>query len=273
MSNTPKLALIGAGHMGGALLRAWLDDPDHINPRELLIIDPKPGPVAKAAIAQGATITKTLMAASAAALETLVLAVKPQMLAAATKGFAELLPPGTLAVSVLAGPRIAALTEALGERPIIRVMPNTPAAIGQGVAVFACSASVSETQRQAVRRLLAGCGLVEEVENEAMLDAVTAVSGSGPAYVFLLAEALAAAAEAEGLPADMAERLARATVSGAGALLTASDDAPRTLREAVTSPGGTTEAAMDVLTARGGLPDALRHAVAAATRRAAQLGR
>jgi pyrroline-5-carboxylate reductase len=171
----------------------------------------------------------------------------------------------------MAGPKLGFLRSALGDLAIVRAMPNTPAAIGRGITVGVPNARVTADQRALADTLLRAVGAVEWVDDEGLIDAVTAVSGSGPAYVFLLAESLARAGAAAGLPADLSARLARATVSGAGELLHQSALDAATLRQNVTSPGGTTAAALGVLMAESGLDPLLEKAVAAATKRSREL--
>ena len=203
----------------------------------------------------------------------LVLAVKPQMLDAVVPLIAPLAGPQTLVVSILAGKSIADLSARLpAAQSIVRAMPNTPAAIGRGISGLVASGATTGAQRDVAQRLLEAVGEVVWIPNESLMDAVTAVSGSGPGYLFFFTEALAAAATAAGLPEDLAQRLARVTVQGSGALMAASPDtAPALLRQAVTSPGGTTAAALDVLMGEEGLPGVLRRAVAAAVRRSREL--
>jgi pyrroline-5-carboxylate reductase len=177
----------------------------------------------------------------------------------------------TVAVSIMAGPKLGFLQGALGDLAIVRAMPNTPAAIGRGITVAVPNALVSQDQRKIADTLLRAVGVVEWVNDEALIDAVTAVSGSGPAYVFLLAESLARAGTIAGLPADLAARLARATVSGAGELLHRSPLDASTLRQNVTSPGGTTAAALSVLMTENGLDPLMEKAVSAATKRSREL--
>ncbi len=191
-----------------------------------------------------------------------VFAVKPQVIDAVLPGYRRWAGPDTLFVSIVAGKTIAGITRHLGPAALVRTMPNTPAAIGRGITVACANARVTQAQRALCDKLLAAAGESAWVEDEALLDAVTAVSGSGPAYVFLLIEALAQAAEAAGLPPDLALRLARATVAGSGELARLSDESPAQLRENVTSPGGTTRAALDVLMAGDGLVPLIGRAVA-----------
>jgi pyrroline-5-carboxylate reductase len=179
---------------------------------------------------------------------------------------------GTVVLSIMAGRTLGSLAQALPTgAAVVRAMPNTPAAIGRGITVAVPNPAVSPRQRELVQALLSATGAVEWIDDEALMDAVTAVSGSGPAYVFLLAETLARAGVAAGLPTDLAGRLARATVAGSGELLHRSSLDPATLRQNVTSPGGTTAAALDVLMAVDAIDPLMREAVAAATRRSKEL--
>jgi pyrroline-5-carboxylate reductase len=201
----------------------------------------------------------------------MILAVKPQVAAEVVPPLKALARPGALAVSVMAGKTLGFLEGALGDIAIVRSIPNTPAAIGRGITVAVPNAKVTGAQRALAHTLLSGVGAVEWVDDEALIDAATAVSGSGPAYVFLLAESLARAGAAAGLPADLAARLARATVTGSGELLHRSPLEAATLRQNVTSPNGTTAAALAILMAADGLDPMLEKAVAAATKRSREL--
>jgi pyrroline-5-carboxylate reductase len=198
-------------------------------------------------------------------------AVKPQIADQVVPDYRSWGRPETLFVSIIAGKTLAGLARHLGQAAIARTMPNTPAAIGRGITVACANPRVTVDQRQLCDRLLAAIGESAWVEDEALIDAVTAVSGSGPAYVFLLIEALARAGQAEGLPADLALRLARATVAGSGELARIASESPSQLRENVTSPGGTTRAALDVLMAGDGLEPLIARAVAAAAARSREL--
>ncbi len=201
-----------------------------------------------------------------------MLAVKPQAMEEVLPAYRRFAAGGALFVSIAAGKTLASFARALGgDAAVVRAMPNTPAAIGRGIAVACANARVSPAQRALAERLLAAVGEVGWVQDEALIDAVTAVSGSGPAYVFLLIECLAKAGEAAGLPAGLATRLARATVAGSGELARLSPESAAALREAVTSPGGTTRAALDVLMAKDGLEPLLRRAVLAAAKRSREL--
>jgi pyrroline-5-carboxylate reductase len=264
-----SLVLVGAGKMGGAMLEGWL--ATGLDPRGVTILDPFAGEGVAALCAENGMALNP--AAPAAGPDALVLATKPQMLDEAAGPVDAIVGPGTVVISILAGKTIADLRARLPRaRAIVRAMPNLPASIGRGATGAAASPEVDERQRLIADALLRSVGIVEWLPSEDLVDAVTAVSGSGPAYVFHLAECLAEAGVAAGLPADLAARLARATVTGAGELLLQSDLDPASLRRNVTSPGGTTAAALEVLMAeRGGMADLMRQAVAAAKRRAAEL--
>jgi pyrroline-5-carboxylate reductase len=203
--------------------------------------------------------------------DAVVFAVKPQIADEVVPGYRSWAGPETLFVSIIAGKTLAGLARHLGRAAIVRTMPNTPAAIGRGITVACANPLVTIGQRQLCDRLLAAIGESAWVEDEALIDAVTAVSGSGPAYVFLLIEALARAGQAEGLPSDLALQLAGATVAGSGELARISQESPARLRENVTSPGGTTRAALDVLMAPDGLEPLIGRAVAAAAARSREL--
>lgn len=266
------LLLVGAGRMGGALLQRWLgrglaaDQVTVLDP----FIDQSGGSPLTAA---GVTLAAAPGDADGRDYGSVVLAVKPQAIAEALPEVAPLAPADAVILSVAAGVRIAALEAAFPPgQPVIRTMPNTPAQIGQGVSAAITNAHVTNAQRDQADALLSAVGQVAWIDDEALMDAVTAVSGSGPAYVFLLAEYLAEAGREAGLPADIAALLARQTVAGAGALLGESADTPDELRRNVTSPGGTTAAALDVLMAEDGLKPLLKRAVKQAKRRSIELG-
>jgi len=262
------IVLVGAGKMGSAMLDGWIGLG--LDPARVAVIEPQPSPELMALAARGLRLNPDRHALRDPAV--IVIAVKPQVAAEVVPAAAPLVGPSSVVVSIMAGQRLAALERALpGGTAAIRTMPNTPAAIGRGITVAVANAHVSAPQRELAGRLLAAIGTVEWVADEALLDAVTAVSGSGPAYVFLLAETLARAGAAAGLPADLAGRLARATVAGSGELLHRSPLEAATLRRNVTSPGGTTEAALAVLMGKDGLGPVMQQAVAAATRRSREL--
>ncbi|MCW3784534.1 pyrroline-5-carboxylate reductase [Defluviimonas salinarum] len=260
------LVLLGCGKMGSAMLEGWLKGG--LPAASVWVSDPYPSDWLKG---QGVNLNAALPEAPAIVL----VAVKPQMMAEALPGLARMGGGRTLFLSVAAGTTIAYYESVLGaETPIVRAMPNTPAAIGRGVTAITGNARATAAHLDLAEVLLSAVGQVVRIEGEHQMDAVTAVSGSGPAYVFHLIETLAAAGVAEGLPADLAMRLAKATVAGAGALAEASEEQPDQLRVNVTSPGGTTAAALKVLMDEArGFPALLREAVHAAAERGRELGR
>jgi pyrroline-5-carboxylate reductase len=258
------LVLVGCGHMGSAMLRGWLARGAAAR---FIVIEPAGAPAGLAAAANVAWHRMADELPEALRPDAVVFAVKPQIIDEVLPAYRRWVRPQTLFLSIAAGITIAGVGRHLGEAAIIRTMPNTPAAIGRAITVACANPRVTPGQRGLCEALLAAIGDSAWVEDEALLDAVTAVSGSGPAYVFLLIEALAEAGERVGLPADLALRLARETVAGSGELARLSPDSPARLRENVTSPGGTTRAALDVLMADDGLVRLLDRAVAAATAR------
>lgn len=262
---TPVL-MLGAGHLGGALIEGWsrFGGP---SAADLLILDPAPSGPALAAGLAGAVLSPG--AAEVSGARTVLLAVKPQVWREAAEPIAGDLHPEAVIVSVAAGVRAADIASAFGGRAVARVMPTTAVAVGRGVAsLFAADPRAGES----ARALFAPVARVVELADEALLHAATGVSGSAPAYFYAFVEALEAAGAAAGLPPDASRELARATMVGAAALLDASGEDPAELRRQVTSPGGTTEAALAILTREAGLPSLLRDAVAAATRRSGELG-
>jgi pyrroline-5-carboxylate reductase len=263
---TGTIVLAGAGKMGGALLSGWL--AGGLDPARVVVIEPTPSAEIVALAAKGIRLNP----ADAVHAETMVVAVKPQSFRAAGPALMRWVAPSTLVVSIMAGTTIAVLNEVCGGA-VVRAMPNTPAAIGRGITVAVPAGNVSATQRATADALLRATGAVEWVGDEALMDAVTAVSGSGPAYLFLLAEELARAGIAAGLPETLAMRLARDTVSGAGELLHRSELPAATLRQNVTSPGGTTAAALSVLMGENGFHPLLEQAVAAAAARSKELAK
>jgi len=254
--------------MGSALLRGWVAGRAASRFR---VVEPA-GPPPELAGADGVSWHYApAELPTAPAPDAVVFAVKPQAIDDLLPDYRRWAASETLFVSIVAGKTIAGMTRHLGPAALIRTMPNTPAAIGRGITVACANERVTRAQRQLCDELLAAAGESAWVEDEALLDAVTAVSGSGPAYVFLLIEALAQAAEAAGLPSDLALRLARSTVAGSGELARLSAESPARLRENVTSPGGTTRAALDVLMAGDGLAPLIARAVAAAAARSREL--
>jgi pyrroline-5-carboxylate reductase len=261
------IVLAGAGKMGGALLDGWLRAG--LDPARLAVIEPHPAPPMSALAARGVRLNPD--PAALANATAIVVAVKPQIAGQVMPVLAPVAGAATLVVSIMAGRTLQFLARSLPKAgALVRAMPNTPASIGRGITV-AVPLRISEAQRDLAHRLLAATGSVEWVADEKLMDAVTAVSGSGPAYVFLLAEALAQAGVAAGLPQALADKLARETVAGAGELVHRSRLDAATLRENVTSPGGTTAAALDVLMSNNGLVPLLKKAIAAATARSRKL--
>jgi pyrroline-5-carboxylate reductase len=258
------LVLLGCGKMGSAMLAGWL--ADGLPPQSVWVIDPAPSDWVQA---QGVHINEELPTAPAIVL----VAVKPQMMGAALPTLQAMGNGETLFVSVAAGTSIATFEATLGaQTPIIRAMPNTPAAIGQGITAIIGNSRTSDEQLTLTEGLLSAVGETIRLETEHQMDAVTAVSGSGPAYVFHLIETMAAAGVDQGLPADMAMQLAKATVAGAGALAAQVADGPDQLRINVTSPNGTTQAALEVLMDHeAGFPPLLIRAVQAAADRSREL--
>lgn len=261
------IALIGAGKMGGALLEGWLRLG--LDPRKIAVLEPAPLPHIAALANRGVRINPGVETLRQA--DVIVIAIKPQAAAQVLRPLAVNVSPSALIVSIMAGQTLHFLSSLFPRAAaMVRAMPNTPAAIGRGITV-AVAAKTDRRQRQIAHRLLGATGAVEWVEDESLMDAVTALSGSGPAYVFLLAEALAQAGAAVGLPASLAETLARETVAGSGELLHQSRQDAATLRQNVTSPGGTTAAALAVLMRPTGLIKLMSEAIAAATERSREL--
>jgi len=261
------VVLIGAGKMGGALLDGWLNFG--FDPARLIVIEPQPTPAISALVARGVRLNPNPAELTPAAA--VVIAVKPQAAAEALAAAVPATAATTAVISIMAGRSIRSLAGAFPRGcTLVRAMPNLPAAVGRGITVAVASGASAE-QRRLAHHLLSATGMVEWIEDEALMDAVTALSGSGPAYVFLLAETLARGGVEAGLPADLAAKLARETISGSGELLRRANVDAAVLRENVTSPGGTTAAALAVLMGRNGLAPLMTRAVAAATNRSRQL--
>jgi pyrroline-5-carboxylate reductase len=265
-----RLLLVGCGKMGGAMLRGWL--ARGLAAKNSVVVEPAAAALGDLAgkgivrVGAPAEIIKTF------APDVLVLAVKPQFMDGAIDHYARFIRPQTLVLSIAAGKTIAYFRQHLGARvAIVRAMPNTPAAIGRGISVAVADSHVTAAQRELADTLLSACGEVAWVKDEDLINPVTALSGGGPAYVFLLMEALAEAGRKAGLPADLAMRLARVTVSGAGELARLSDETAAELRQAVTSPKGTTLEALKILMADDGIQPLFDRAIAAATRRSREL--
>lgn len=266
-----KLLLVGCGKMGGALVRGWVNNA--IALEDICIVEPN------AELASSVFSEIGIKPISSAAdlpkgycPDYAFLAVKPQVAATALAPYATLTSGNTTFVSILAGKTISSLEAILGiGARIIRAMPNTPAAIGRGISVCVGNSSINKTAIKDVGALLQAVGEVVWIDDEKLMDAVTAVSGSGPAYIFLLAETLAHAGVMSGLPVELADKLARATVSGAGELMYLADETPQMLRENVTSPGGTTAAALEILMGPEGMKELMVKAIDAATKRSKEL--
>jgi pyrroline-5-carboxylate reductase len=262
------IVLAGAGKMGGAMLSGWL--AQELDAANVAVIEPYPSDEIKALVAKNIRLNPTPKDSGTVA--TLVIALKPQMFREAGPALKPFVGSSTLVVSIMAGITIASISEVCGGN-VVRAMPNTPAAIGRGITVAVAGKNVSAGQRALADALLRATGSVEWTSDETLMDAVTAVSGSGPAYVFLLAEELARAGVEAGLPLELATKLARETVAGSGELLHRSELSSATLRRNVASPGGTTAAALEVLMGEGGTQSLLTRAVAAATKRSRELAK
>lgn len=267
--STGAIVLVGAGNMGGAMLAGWLDSG--IPGSLITVLDPSPSAEMVQRIADAGARHSTVPPEGLVP-EVVFLAVKPQVMETVLPPMKAIVSAETVVVSVAAGKTLAFLETHLGEAAMVRAMPNTPAMIGRGVTGAYANVRVDDAQRAQVDALLKVSGPVEWVSSERDIDAVTAVSGSGPAYVFYLVECMAEAGRKAGLPADLAMRLARETVSGAGELLHRSPEPASKLRQNVTSPGGTTAAALSVLMADDGMQPLFDEAIAAARKRAEELG-
>jgi pyrroline-5-carboxylate reductase len=264
-----KLLLVGCGKMGGALLAGWLGRD--MSPADVVVVEPYGGDVLREQF--DVTVIESLQELETAFIpDIIVFAVKPQAMGGIVPLYAKFVRPETMFLSIAAGKPSSYFEKMLGEgAAIVRSMPNTPAAVGRGITVAYGNAAVSSAQRSIATKLLEAVGEVGWVEGEGLIDAVTAVSGSGPAYVFLMIECMAKAGVEVGLDPDLAEQLARATVAGSGELARQSSESASTLRENVTSPGGTTAAALEVLMAEDGLQKLMSRAVSAAEERSREL--
>ncbi|HZL39885.1 MAG TPA: pyrroline-5-carboxylate reductase [Pseudolabrys sp.] len=261
------LLLAGAGKMGGAMLDGWI--ARGLAPKQIVVIEPQPDKAVKALARRGLKLNPKGKVVEAAAI---VIAVKPQTAPEAVPPLGAYVGKNTLVLSIMAGRTIGFLEKSLPpDTAIVRAMPNTPAAIGRGISVMVANAKTSARQRKQATDLLTAIGKVEWAGDEGLMDAVTALSGSGPAYIFLLAEAMTKAGIAAGLPPELSSKLARETVAGSAELLHRSDLDAATLRQNVTSPGGTTAAALEVLMGPGGFDEILTRAIAAAARRGREL--
>ena len=270
--STPNLILVGCGKMGGALLTGWLEQRFA---DQIVVVEPEEAATREFQGRPGVHITTALEnVTDRMRPDAVIFAVKPQVMGDVVPAYCRYTGHGApVFLSIAAGTPIAFFEKVLGRAAaVVRAMPNTPAAVGRGIAALTANRGVDPAQMALCQTVCEAVGEVVWLGDETAMDAVTAVSGSGPAYVFHLVEALAAAGQREGLPADMAMRLARATVSGAGELLNRSPESADVLRRNVTSPGGTTAAALDVLMADDGMAALMRRAVAAAASRSRELG-
>ena len=271
-TNTGRVLMVGAGKMGGALIESWLKKQT-TQPSDIVLVEPN---VTRAKYFRDTYTLYTFETPEAINTglgeATILFAVKPQVMDEVVPLYKPLIQPGRLVLSIAAGTPISYFEHQLGANTaVVRAMPNTPASIGHGITVLCANTHVSAEQRARCEILIGAVGQVEWIEDESLMDAVTAVSGSGPAYVFLLIEALAQAGISAGLAADLANRLALTTVVGAGALAEQTEDSPTVLRQNVTSPGGTTAAALEVLMADDGLQQLMARAVTAAKERGREL--
>ena len=266
MPAAKTLVLIGAGQMGTALAKGWLSG----RPKpDLVIVDPAPSELVR----RWAETGEVTLNPDPKPANIVVLAVKPQIFPRMAETVRPFISPKTLVISIMGGVRLSQLSDRLDTPRVVRVMPNTPAAIGRGVSLISTLPALAKADIETTRRLLKPVGHVEGPIEEKLMPVATGVSGCGPAYVFLLAELMAEAAEGEGLPKDLAMRLAIKTVTGAAALMAESGEAPGDLRKSVTSPGGITQAALDILMDDGGMPILMRKAIRAAASRDRELSR
>jgi len=272
MLRKPRTVLIGAGRMGGSLLRGWANANCFEPAGSVLVVDPNCSEGIQKLIGNNsARHTDAIKPEVFTKLETLILAVKPQKFEEVAKSIAPVLPDNVLIISVAAGISLDQIEALFGSGPRIRAMPNIAAEVGLAVTVLCANEQVSKEQTASAMKLLSAVGKVETITDERLMDVVTAVSGSGPAYFYLMVEALAAAGHAEGLPEDLAQKLAIQTMIGSGALLAERGQSAIALRAEVTSPGGTTSAALDVMMGNGSFAEMMRNAVSAATRRSTHL--
>lgn len=268
------ILLVGCGKMGGALLEGWF--ARGVNPVDVMVVEPA-GRTAVMPCGKHPALTCLPTVHEVPRdfhPDVVVFAVKPQIFDAAIPEYRRFVPERPVFLSVIAGKTTAAIRAHLDSgADVVRAMPNTPAAVGKAITACYAASGVAEVHRRICDVLMSAVGTVAWIEDEALMDAVTAVSGSGPAYVFLLAECLEQAGRDAGLPPPLAAQLARATVAGAGTMLDQMPDLPADLRINVTSPGGTTAAALAVLMGEGGMKDLLRRAVAAAADRSRELAK
>lgn len=266
------ILLVGCGKMGGALLRGWF--AQGLSPVDIMVVEPAGRSCVESADEHPAlsVLSDSSELPSDFRPDAVVFAVKPQAAEQVLPSYGRFVESGAVFLSIIAGMPVSKLQTLIGgECAVVRAMPNTPAAVGQGISAMYADVGVGPSQKRVCKVLMAAVGQTAWIADEEQMDAITAVSGSGPAYVFLLAECLAKAGIEQGLPPALAEQLADATVSGAGTLLRTEQNAAAVLRQNVTSPGGTTAAALEVLMADNGLETLMARAVAAATRRSKEL--
>ena len=265
------LLLVGSGKMGSALLKGWLDHG--LSKNDVLVVDPAAVTNVELQALGVQAVAGPAAAPADRAFRAVIFAVKPQMMADVLPAYRTVVADGAMVISIAAGTTISRFEQAFGDRAaIVRAMPNTPAAIGQGVTALFANPLVSDEQKNLAEALMSAVGLVQWLDDEAQMHAVTAMSGGGPAYVFLLIETLAKAGMANGLPETLAWPMARATVIGSGALAAVSDEPAATLRKNVTSPGGTTQAALEVLMSESsGVQPIFDRAIQAASERSREL--
>ncbi len=265
-----KSLVVGGGKMGGALLAGWLKRG--MDPATVTVVEPNSEIAAALGTRLGVAVRPAPPVPQEPVPEVVLFAVKPQVMEALLPAYKPFTGPDTVFLSIAAGRTIGFFENHLGrDAAVVRAMPNMPAAIACGISVLCANANATAGQKELCQDLLEAVGETAWIDDEALMDAVTAVSGSGPAYVFLLAECLTDAGSQAGLPGDLARRLAEVTVSGAGELMAREDAAPSVLRRNVTSPGGTTSAALEILMANDGLGALIGRAVAAAARRSKEL--
>ena len=263
-----KVLLVGCGKMGSAMLHGWL--AAGLMPANAFVVEPGPTTGTPRGVTWAFQVSELPVDLIP---DVVVLAVKPQMMDSAAPSVAPIARRGALVLSVAAGKTIAGYQGYFGEKtPVVRAMPNTPAAVGRGASVLVANWNVTTAQRRLAEQLMAAVGTTDWIEDEHLMHVITAMSGGGPAYVFLLIEAMADAAAKLGLPQDLAMRLARTTVSGSGELARLMPEPAAQLRKNVTSPNGTTQEALRVLMAKGGLQALMDQAIAAAARRSQELG-
>lgn len=264
-----SIALVGAGNMGGALLGGWI--AEGFNAAHITVIDPSP-PERMRSIILSSGVRHLLSAPEDYFPDVMILAIKPQIMDVVLDGVKSIAGPETVCVSVAAGSTIAQIDAGLGNgNAIVRAMPNTPALVRRSMTVACANERTNEAQRDVVDAILRAVGHVEWIDDEALMDAVTAVSGSGPAYVFHLAECMAEAGVKAGLPDELAMTLALQTIAGAGDLMVKAQESPATLRENVTSLNGTTAAALEILMGNDALARLLDEAIASAKQRSQEL--